>query len=55
MDFKEAVSELYAPGIKYSLEKSWSMLQIVDMDGVYEDNRVKITKTGHRKYNIMWK
>ena len=54
MNFKEAVHELYLPGVKFSFEKTLSIIQITDMDGVYEDSDVKVTKTGD-KYNIVWK
>lgn len=54
MDFKEAVCELYLPGVKFSFEEALSIIQITNMDGVYEDSNVKVTKTGD-KYNITWK
>ena len=55
MTRKEALYELWWNTRTFSLEKAWAILSITKEDGVYEDNRVKITKTDGDKYNIMWK
>ena len=55
MTHKEALYELWWNTGTFSLEKAWSFLRITDEDGVYENDRVKIIKTGDKKYDIMWK
>ena len=55
MTRKEALCELWSNTRIFPLRKAWLFLSITDKDGVYENDRVKITKTGDEKYDITWK